>query len=200
LDVDEGIVEQAKFIGIHIIRKVELNHMSARMLNWTFLIKVQHRGTGVTLQTNEPPGEFHEVLTEFLGLFGEPTFANSQNGSQADFEIKTDPNGKIPVRSAYLIAPRDNTKHQRQIYQAICSCWIQPSQGNFGSLVLFLAKPDGMLRMGIDYCAVNSITVRDHYPHPHIENIFNSKHGSCVFTQLDLAAAYLQICIATDNR
>ena len=59
---------------------------------------MHYRGDGNTLLTDEPLGEFQAMLTEFQGLFGEPTYAISQKGRQADFEIKTDPNGKIPFR------------------------------------------------------------------------------------------------------
>jgi len=127
LDVDEGIVEQTKFMGIHIIWKAELKNVSARLLKRAFLIKVHHRGDGSTLQTDEPPGEFQEMLTEFQGLFGEATFGNSQNGRQANFEIKTDPNGKIPFRSPYRISPREEAELRRQIEKANRCGWIQPS-------------------------------------------------------------------------
>jgi len=109
LHVDEGIVEQAKFMGIHIIRKTELKNVSARWLTWAFLINVHHHGDGSTLQTDEPPGEFQKMLTEFQGLFGELTLANSHNGRQDDLEIKTDPNGKY--RSAHHTASRRGKKN-----------------------------------------------------------------------------------------
>ena len=54
--------------------------------------------------------------------------------------------------------------------------------------------------MCIDYRAVNAITVQDHYPLPHIEDLLNSMHGSCRFTKLDLAAGYHQMRIATADR
>jgi len=78
LDVDEGIVEQAEFMGIHIMWKAELKNISTRLLKRAFLINVHHRGDGDTLPT-EPPGEFQDMLTEFQGLVGEPTYANAQN-------------------------------------------------------------------------------------------------------------------------
>jgi len=124
LDVDEGIVEQAKFMGIDIIRKAERKTLSAHLLKRAFLIKVQHRGDGSTLQTDEPPGEFQEMLTEFQGLFSEPTFAYSQNGRQADFEIKTDSNGKILFRSPYRISLWEEAEPRRQIDKAIHCSWI----------------------------------------------------------------------------
>jgi len=97
-------VEQAKFMGVHIIQKAELNNVSARLLKGTFMIKAHHCGDGSTLRTDEPPGEFQQMLTEFQGLFGEPTFANWQNGRQANCEINTNPNCKIPFHSLYRIS------------------------------------------------------------------------------------------------
>jgi hypothetical protein len=196
LDIDEGIVEQVKFIGIHIIQKAELKNVSTRLLKRAFLIKVHHHCDGDTLPT-EPPGEFQAMLTEFQGLFGEPTYANSQKGRQTDFEIKTDPNGKILFHSPYRISPCEEEELRRQIDKAIRCGWIQPARSNFGSPVLFVPKPDGTLRMCIDYHAVNAITVKDRYPLPHIEDLLNSMHSSCWFTKLDLAAGYHQIRIAT---
>jgi hypothetical protein len=140
------------------------------------------------------------MLTEFQGIFTEPTYANSQKGRQTDFEIKTDPNGKISFGSPYRISPREEEELRRQINKAIrCGC-IQPFGSNFGSPVLFVPKPEGTLCMCIDYRAVNAITVKDRYPLPHIEDLLNSMHGSCWFTKLDLAAGYHKIRIATADR
>jgi len=69
LDVNEGIVGQAKFMGIHLIQKAELQNISTHLLEQAFLSKVNHRDNGDTLPT-EPPGEFQDMLTEFNGLFG----------------------------------------------------------------------------------------------------------------------------------
>ena len=143
-------------MGIHIMRKAELKNVSTRLLKSAFLIKVHHRGDDNTLPT-EPPGEFQAMLTEFQGLFSEPTYANSQKGRQTDFEIKMDPNGKIPFRSPYRISPCEEEELWRQIDKAIRCSWIQPSRSNFGSPVLFVPKPDGTLCMCIDYRAVNAL-------------------------------------------
>jgi hypothetical protein len=85
MDVDEGIVEQAKFMGIDIITKAELKNVSTRLLKWAFLIKVHYCGDGDTFPTDGPLGEFHDMLTVFKGFCGKPTYANSQKGRQTDF-------------------------------------------------------------------------------------------------------------------
>jgi hypothetical protein len=54
--------------------------------------------------------------------------------------------------------------------------------------------------MCIEYPVVNTITVKDRYPLPHIEDLLNSMHGSCWFTKFDLAAGSHQIHIATADR
>jgi len=199
LDIDEGRVEKAKFMGIHIIRKAALKNLSTRLLKRDFLIKMHHYGDGDTLPT-EPPGECQDMLTEIQGLFGEPTYANRKTGRQTDFEINTEPNGKIPFRSPYRVSPREDIEVWKQIDTEIrCDC-IQLSRSDFGSPVVFVLKPDVTLRMWIDYCAVHAITVQDCYPLPHIEHLLNSVHGPCWFTQLHLVACYRQICIATADR
>jgi len=87
LDVDKEIVEQANFMGIHIILKAELKNVSTCLLKQSFLINLHHRGDGDTLPTDKPLGESHDLLTEFQGLFGEPTKANSTKERQGDSRL-----------------------------------------------------------------------------------------------------------------
>jgi len=98
------------------------------------LIKLHHPGESNTLPT-EPVGEFQEMLTEFLGHFGEQNYANSEKCRQANCEMKTDPNCKILFYSPYHISPDEEEELQRQIDKTICCGWIQPSRSNFGAAV-----------------------------------------------------------------
>jgi len=123
LDIDEGIVEQAKFMGIDIIWKAGLKNVSARSSKSAFWITVHHRGDGGTLQTDELWGEVQEMLTEFQGLFGEQTIANSQDGRQADLKIKMVPYGKIPFRSPYRISWCGDAELRRLINMVIRCGW-----------------------------------------------------------------------------
>jgi len=140
------------------------------------------------------------MLMEVKCLFGEPTYAILQKQRQADFEIKTDPNGKVPFHSLYRIWPHEEEASRRQIDKVIRCGWTQPSRSNFSSPVLFVRKPDGMLRMSIDSRAVNATTVKDCYPLKHIDDSLNSIHSSCCFTKLDFVSGYDQIRITTDDR
>jgi hypothetical protein len=76
LDLDEGIVEQAKFMRIHIIGKAEVKKLSARRLKRAILNELHQHGDGNKLPTDSPPGEFQDMLTELHGLPGELKYGN----------------------------------------------------------------------------------------------------------------------------
>jgi hypothetical protein len=79
LDVDEGIVEQGKLLGISIIWTAELKIISTCQLKWAFLMKAHRLSDGKTLPT-EPLWELQDMVKEFQGHFGKPTVANLQKG------------------------------------------------------------------------------------------------------------------------
>lgn len=122
------------------------------------------------------------MLTEFQGLFGEETYGNLQKRRYANFRIQTDLNGNIPFCSAYCISLGETMELWRQIDKAICCSWSLPLQSNFCSPVLLMAKPDSILCMFIDCCAVNNITIKDCYSLPRIEDLLNTIYGSLWLT------------------
>jgi hypothetical protein len=140
------------------------------------------------------------MLNEFQRLFGGPTYSNSQKGRQSDFEIQMDLNGKIPLCSPYRISPHQEDVIKKQIDKAMRCGWIQPSRCNFGSPVLFVPKPDSIMGMCIDYCAVHAIIVKDRNPLCLFEDLLNSMHCSCWFPKLELVASYHQISMTAADR
>ena len=59
--------------------------------------------------------------------------------------------------------------------------------------VLFVKKKDGTMRMCIDYRALNKLSVKNVFPLPRIDDIFDQLNGSTVFSKIDLDTAYHQI-------
>ena len=57
---------------------------------------------------------------------------------------------------------------------------------SWGALVLFVKKKDGTLRMCIDYRKINKVTVKNKYPLPRIEDLFDQLKGASVFSKIDL--------------
>ncbi|KAL3693385.1 hypothetical protein R1sor_007036 [Riccia sorocarpa] len=77
--------------------------------------------------------------------------------------------------------------------------FIQPSVSPYGAPVLFVNKKDGSMRMCIDYRALNQQTVKNKYPLPRMDDLFDQLRGAKYFTKLDLRSGYNQIRIADED-
>jgi hypothetical protein len=69
-------------------------------------------------------------------------------------------------------------------------------QSGVATPVLFVYKKDGTLRMCVDYKALNKATVKNRYPLPCIDDLFDHLSGAKVFSRIDLRSGYYQIRIA----
>jgi hypothetical protein len=102
---------------------------------------------------------------------------------------------KPPFRPIYRLSPLEIEEAKRQITEYIQKGWIKPSFSPYGSPILFVKTKDGGLRMVIDYRALNKLTIKNRYPLPRIDDLFDQLAGSPVFSLLDLAQGYHQIRI-----
>lgn len=70
---------------------------------------------------------------------------------------------------------------------------IHPSNSPWSSPIVMVRKKDGSHRFFVDYGALNSVTKRDTFPLPHIDDILDQLGGACYFSTLDMASGFWQI-------
>nr|GEY90938.1 reverse transcriptase domain-containing protein [Tanacetum cinerariifolium] len=77
--------------------------------------------------------------------------------------------------------------------------FIRPSSLPLGAPVLFVKKKDGSFRMCIDYQELNKLTVKNHYPLPRIDDLFDQLQGSGVYSKIDLRSGYHQLRVREED-
>jgi len=77
--------------------------------------------------------------------------------------------------------------------------FIRPSVSLWGAPVLFEWKKDGMMRMCIDYRELNKITIKNKYPLPRIDDLFDQLQGAELFSKIDLCLGYHQLKIRRED-
>ena len=106
---------------------------------------------------------------------------------------------KPPFRPIYRLSYLEIEEAKRQITKYTHKGWIEPSSSPYGSPILFVKKKNGGLRMVIDYRALNKLTIKNRYPLPRIDDLFDQLAGSRVFSSLELAQDYHQIQILEED-
>ena len=92
----------------------------------------------------------------------------------------------------------DELRTQLQLY--LDTGRLRPSESPWGTNVIFAKKKDGGLRFCIDYRGLNDLTVRNSYPLPHMEELFDRLQGARYFSKIDLRTGFYQIPLAEEDR
>lgn len=80
-----------------------------------------------------------------------------------------------------------------QLQELLVKGFIRPSSSPWGAPVLFVKKKDGSLRLCIDYRDINKVTIKNKYPLPRIDDLFDQLQGAEIFSKIDLRSGYHQL-------
>ncbi|GJY12068.1 putative nucleotidyltransferase, ribonuclease H [Tanacetum coccineum] len=103
------------------------------------------------------------------------------------------------VKSPYRLAPSEMLELSNQLKELQEKGFIRPSHSPWGAPVLFVKKKDGAMRMCIDYRELNKLTIKNRYPLPRIDDLFDQLQGACCFSKIDLRSGYHQLRVREED-
>ena len=145
------------------------------------------------------PGQLESILHEYQDRFPETLPDGLPPERNVAHAIELEPGHQPVDKPIYRLSPAERAEIQRQVREGIRRGIIEPSTSPYGAPVLFVSKPDGSLRMCVDYRALNKLTIKNKYPLPRIDDLLDSLHGASVFFSLDLQSGYHQIRIREED-
>ncbi|GKB13027.1 putative reverse transcriptase domain-containing protein, partial [Tanacetum coccineum] len=118
---------------------------------------------------------------------------------QVEFHIELIPRAAPVARAPYRLAPAEMKELAEKLKELSDKGFIRPSSSPWGAPILFVKKKDGSFRMCIDYCELNKLTVKIHYPLPRIDDLFDQLQGSSIYSKFDLRSGYHQLRVREED-
>ncbi|GJT14007.1 putative reverse transcriptase domain-containing protein [Tanacetum coccineum] len=138
------------------------------------------------------------IVREFPEVFPED-LPGLPPARQVEFQIDLVPGAAPVARAPYRLAPAEMQELSTQLQELSDRGFIRPSSLPWGSPVLFVKKKDGSFRMCIDYHELNKLTVKNRYPLPRIDDLFDQLQGSRVYSKIDLRSGYHQLRVREED-
>jgi hypothetical protein len=140
----------------------------------------------------ESPVERIPVVCEYPDVF-----PNELPGMPPDrdieFAIELQP-GTAPISMRpYRMPPTELAELKKKLQELLDKGFIRPSTSPWGCPTLFIKKKDESLRFCVDYRPLNAVTIKNKYPLPRIDVLFDQLVGAKVFSKIDLRSGYHQI-------
>ncbi|GBG87829.1 hypothetical protein CBR_g45985 [Chara braunii] len=138
--------------------------------------------------------EYRDVFPPYFSYSGIPPMRGVEHS------IQLVPDYRVHHQAPYRLSIPEATELKRQLEELLRLGFIKPSNSPWGAPVLFARKADRNLRLCIDYRGLNRYTVKNSYPMPRADELFDRLAGNRFFTKIDLRSGYHQIRIATEDQ
>ena len=161
----------------------------------------KHSQLKADLQLNSMSKENLEeipVVREFPDVFPEE-LPGMPPDREIEFTIDLIP-GTTPIaQPPYKMGPKELVQLKEQLDELEAKGFIRESVSPWGAPVIFVDKRDGGRRMCGDFRNLNNVTIKNKYPLPRIQDLFDQVRGAGVFSKIDLRSGYHQIKIKAED-
>jgi hypothetical protein len=143
-------------------------------------------------QMNAIQGSEVPMVNEFPDVFPEelPGMPPDQD---IEFVIELKP-GTAPIyKTPFRMTTIELAELKEHIRELLEKGFIHPSSSPWRAPMIFVSKKDGTERLCMNYDALNEVTVKNKYPPPRVDDLFDQLRGACVFSMVDLRSGYHQL-------
>nr|AAR89003.1 putative polyprotein [Oryza sativa Japonica Group]ABF96826.1 retrotransposon protein, putative, Ty3-gypsy subclass [Oryza sativa Japonica Group] len=152
----------------------------------------------VTVEKNLRKLEDIPIVCEYPEVFPED-LTTMPPKREIEFRIDLAP-GTAPIyKRPYRMAANELAEVKKQVDEQLQKGYIRPSTSPWGAPVIFVEKKDKTKRMCVDYRALNEVTIKNKYPLPRIDDLFDQLKGAKVFSKIDLRSRYHQLRIREED-
>jgi hypothetical protein len=176
-------------------RTIRLSHNQEKIL---LSIPIPTKTTGRVYEAIIPEIKDIPVVCEFPDVFPEdlPRLPPERD---VEFVIELKP-GTAPIsRRSYRMPPNELAELKIQLQDLLEKGFIRPSSSPWGCPAIFVKKKDQTLRMCVDYRPLNEVIIKNKYPLPRIDILFDQLTQARVFSKIDLRSGYHQIRIRPED-
>jgi hypothetical protein len=166
--------------------------------SFTLLLPRQDSTRSCAFAMIELPLKKIPVVCEYVDVFPDE-LPGMPLDRDIDFAIELQP-GTTPIsKRPYRMPPAELAELKKQLQELMDKGFIRPSTLPWGCPALFVKKKDESLRLCIDYRPLNVVTIKNKYPLPRIDVLFDQLVGAKVFSKIDLRSGYHQIKIRASD-
>nr|ABA97778.2 retrotransposon protein, putative, Ty3-gypsy subclass [Oryza sativa Japonica Group] len=138
------------------------------------------------------------IVREYPGVFPDD-LTTMPPKRDIEFRIDLVP-GTAPIhKRPYRMGANELAEVKKQVDEQLQKGYIRPSTSPWGAPVIFVEKKDKTKRMCVDYRAHNEVTIKNKYPLPRIDDLFDQLKGATVFSKIDLRSGYHQLRIREED-
>jgi hypothetical protein len=169
-------------------KSVKLTTPEGKEMEFVAELVVTTKGVANRVKVNQldaSQGTEVPVVNEFPNVFPEE-LSGMPPDRDIEFVIELKPGTTLIYKTAYRMATLELAELKEYIKELLEKGFIRPSSSPWGAPVIFVPKKDGTQRLCVYYRALNEVSIKNKYPLPRIDDMFDQLRGACVFSKIDL--------------